>query len=239
MKHLFLLLACLFTINSVQAQNQKLAQEPVKFIPDVKAMMAATRNEAAIKTAAQLEQIWTANTFTSAQQAQVIDIAQRMLQKKFKARPHFERFFGALVSGVAVHKLSGSRLDELLQVTSQSLEKDDPQSFERFLAATYAFLNSKLLYQSPYNTLKVLNGNFSFAYREGAQASLKEIQASLPDFTSLPVTAKEEPLPAVSNAPPANASAPNAEDNFWNKASKSPKKASAGKKRSPRPRPKK
>ncbi len=94
MKYLSLLTASLLFIFSfpVRAQNYKLSPEPGAFIADVKTMMGGSRNEAAIKTAAQLEQIWTAN-LSRPQQTKVIDIAQKMLGKKLKARPHFESFF--------------------------------------------------------------------------------------------------------------------------------------------------
>ena len=237
MKYLSLLIASLFFTLSfpVLAQNYKLSAEPGAFITDVKTMMAGSRNEAAIKTAAQLEQIWN-TSLTKPQQTKVVDIAQKMLLKKLKARPHFESFFGLLVSGVTNHQLGNTRLDELLNVTGQSLEKDEVKSFEQFLATTYAFLNGKMLYKSQYNALKVLNGNFSFEYRPGTQASLKEIQASLPDFTAVPVAVPEDPLPAAAtNASPATniPAATNEEDDFWSKASKPKapaKKGAAGKK---------
>lgn len=240
MKHLFLLFllfaGLLFAGRPAQAQSQLLSQEPVKFIAEVKTLLAATRNEAAGQTGTNLEQLWTANAFTGAQQTQVMAIARQMQQKKLKTRPHLERFFNTLVSGVTGHQLSGARLDELLNVVSQSLEKDDLPSFERFLATTHAFLKDRTLHQSPYNALKVLNGDFSFAYREGAQASLKEIQASLPDFAAMPVAVPAEippaePLPAEPNALPA---ATSDEDDLWSKAiKKAPAKKSAAPKKAP------
>ncbi|MDQ3290151.1 MAG: hypothetical protein M3Q05_02560 [Bacteroidota bacterium] len=235
MKHLLLFLILLLLAVSglvqVQAQTAKTFQDPAQFIPQVKALMAPTRNENAIKVAAQLEQVWSANALTNAQQAKVMDIAQKMQLKKMKARPHFENFLGALVSGINAQKLSGSKLDEFLNVSGESLEKDDVKGFENFLVTAYSFLDNKLIYKSNYSKLQAQNGSFSFEYRPGAQLSQKEIQAALPDITPITVTPTVNNLPPLQEAPSAPANIPvstSAEDDFWSKASK-PKKAPAKK----------
>ncbi|MDQ4141317.1 MAG: hypothetical protein M3142_12450, partial [Bacteroidota bacterium] len=228
MKHLvlFFIFLLLAIFEPVQAQTAKTFQDPAQFVPQVKALMAPTRNENAIKVATQLEQVWSANALTNAQQAKVMDIAQKMQLKKMKARPHFENFFGALVSGINAQKLSGSKLDEFLNVTSESLEKDDIKGFENFLVTAYSFLDNRFIYKSNYSKLQAHNGSFSFKYRPGAQLSQKEIQAALPDITPITVTPTLNNLPPVQEAaPPANFPvSTSAEDDFWSKASK-PKKA--------------
>lgn len=229
MKYLFLLLAfvAITVDNTVQAQTTKLFQDPAQFIPNVKALMAPTRNENALKVATQLEQIWSSGALNNTQQAKVIDIAQKMQLKKLKARPYYENFFGALASAVTVQKLSGSRLDGFLDVTSQSLEKDDPKGFEYFLSSAYSFLENKVIYKSGYNKLLAVNGTFSFEYRPGAQLSLKEIQATLPDIApavAAPASVNEA-LPPLSESIPAAPQESAAEDDFWSKASKPAKKA--------------
>ncbi|PSR55031.1 hypothetical protein AHMF7605_16730 [Adhaeribacter arboris] len=234
MKHflLFLNFLMLAASGSVLAQTQtaKSFQDPAQFIPQVKALMAPTRNENAIKVATQLEQVWSANALTSTQQAKVMDIAQKMQLKKMKARPYFENFFGALVSGINVQKLSGSKLDEFLNVTGESLDKDDVKGFENFLVTSYSFLNNKLIYKSGYNKLQAQTGSFSFEYRPGAQVSQKEIQAALPDImpvTAAPVVAND--LPPIPETPTSIPASTSAEDDFWSKASKPVKKAPAKK----------
>ena len=232
MKHLYLLFTFLLVVAhfSLQAQNTKLFQDPTQFTTQVKGLMAPTRNEGAIKIAAQLEQLWAANTLTNTQQAKVIEMSQKMQQKKLKARPHFENFYGALVNGVTIQKLSGPRLDEFLQVAGESLEKDDLKGFENFLSTTYLFLSNRFIFKSNYSNLQAPNGSFSFEYRPGAQLSSKEIQAALPDISPIAVS-----TPPVSDLPPMQEAPANTpvstfeEDDFWSKASKPVKKTPAKK----------
>ncbi|QNF32025.1 hypothetical protein HUW51_04520 [Adhaeribacter swui] len=233
MKHLYLLLTFILVVAyfPLKAQNAKLFQDPAQFTAQVKNLMAPTRNEAALKVTAQLEQVWSANTLTTAQQAKIMDISQKMQQKKLKARPHFENFYGALVSGVTIQKLSGAKLDEFLQVAGESLEKDEVKGFENFLATSYLFLSNKYIFKSGYSNLLAQNGSFSFEYRPGAQLSTKEIQAALPDISPIEVT----PAPIVNDLPPMQAPPDNfpvsttEEDDFWSRASKPVKKAPAKK----------
>ncbi|RDC66398.1 hypothetical protein [Adhaeribacter pallidiroseus] len=233
MKHLYLLFTFLLVVAhfSLKAQNTKLFQDPAQFTTQVKGLMAPTRNEGAIKVATQLEQVWAANTLTSTQQAKVMEISQKMQQKKLKARPHFENFYGALVNGVTIQKLTGTRLDEFLQVTSESLEKDEVKGFENFLATSHLFLSNKFIFKSSYSNLQAQNGSFSFEYRPGAQLSAKEIQAALPNISPIVVTpaATLNDFPPL-QAPPANLPVSTSEeDDFWSKASKPVKKAPAKK----------
>lgn len=170
MKHflLFLLLVA-FLAGPAQAQSYKLAKDPAQFIPDVKTMMAATKNEAAIRVSTRLEEIWAGQQLSNAQKTLVVDISQQMLTKKLKARPHFEHFLGGLVSAVNIHKLSNAPLDQYLNVVQRSLQQDPVPAFEKFLATSASFLDTKILYKSQYNTLRVLNGSFSFAYLDGSE----------------------------------------------------------------------
>ncbi|GEO03296.1 hypothetical protein AAE02nite_09600 [Adhaeribacter aerolatus] len=152
-----------------QTPTQKLSKEPAQFILDVKALMAGTKNENAIKVAARLEEIWGTNTLTSSQQARIIALSQQMQAKKLKARPHLENLYGALVSAVNIHKLNNAALDQFLTVTETALAKEKTPEFEKFLQTSYSFLASKVIYKSPVNTLRVLGGTFTFAYRDGTE----------------------------------------------------------------------
>ncbi len=147
-KFYFSLFFLLSLVGWAQAQTttQKLSKEPAQFILDVKALMAGTKNENAVKVATRLEEIWGTNTLTSSQQARIIALSQKMQAKKLKARPHLENLYGALVSAVNIHKLNNAALDQFLSVTETALEKEKAPEFERFLQTSYAFLESKVIY---------------------------------------------------------------------------------------------
>ncbi|MGV3587346.1 MAG: hypothetical protein ACO1OF_10110 [Adhaeribacter sp.] len=190
----FSLFFLLGVLGMAQAQTPKLAKEPAQFILDVKTMMAGTKNENAIKVASRLEEIWGTNTLTSSQQAKVIALSQQMLVKKLKARPHLENLYGALVSAVNIHKLNNAALDQFLVVTEKALANEKIPQFEKFLQTSNTFLATKVVYKSSVNTLRVLGGNFSFAYRDGTEPQEEPAPAK-------PEPVKETPKKAAKPAP--------------------------------------
>ena len=152
-----------------QTQNFQLSKEPGQFPADVKAMLATTRHEGSIQVGKQLEEIWTANRLSNDQKTKVIALAQLMLTKKLRPRPHFEQFFGALVNGILIQNMSSTSLNQFLTVADKSLQRDPIPVFEKFLLTTNAFLTNKTVYKSQLNSLRVLGGTFSFAYRDGSE----------------------------------------------------------------------
>ena len=168
-----------------------LAADPAQYIADAQSMMAATRNAAAVASAARLKELWGTNRLTSSQQARIVALSQVMLAKHFRPRPHFETLFGAIVGGATKAKLSDSQMDQYLDVLSQTLDKEAPQETEKFLAATNRFFNGGYLYKTGYNTLRAMGGTVSFAYSPiAAPVSNLEFGAPAP-------APKEEPLPAA------------------------------------------
>ncbi|SHI29706.1 hypothetical protein SAMN02745146_0418 [Hymenobacter daecheongensis DSM 21074] len=144
----------------------KLATEPAQFIIDVQSMMVTTNNAAAKASAARLQQLWASNKLTATQQGRIVAIAQQMLARKFKPRPHFEALFNAVTAGARVQNFSDAQMDEFLGVTAKTLEREPVRDTERFLLTSAQFLDTKYLYSSRYNRLRVIGGTFSFAYNE-------------------------------------------------------------------------
>ncbi|WP_143434756.1 hypothetical protein [Hymenobacter roseosalivarius] len=178
----------------------KLSQEPAQYILDVQSMMASTNNAAAKASAASLQQLWASNKLTATHQATIIAISQQMLEKKYRPRPHFESLFDAVLAG-AGQNLSDQQMTELLGVVAKAVDKEDLLTTEKFLVSTAQFLNTKTLYRSRYNNLRVVGGNFTFAYNENdnplpAPPRPKPVAAPAP-------VAKTEPLAATPAAKPA------------------------------------
>ena len=170
MKHFYLILFLVAGISvTTPAQTYKLSKDSADFIAGVKTMMAATKNDGAIQVATRLEAIWGSNQLSSSQRSQVMDIGQQMLAKKLKARPHFEHFFGALVSAIQVHKLGNASLDGYIQVVQRTLQAEPVTVFEKVLATSSAFLHTTVIYKSQNNALRASGGSFSFAYRDGTE----------------------------------------------------------------------
>jgi len=174
MNKLLLLLIFICSISTASAQNYKLSGDPAQFIPEMKVLLATSRNEETMQVANQLEEIWNTNQLTSSQQAKVIAISQKLAAKKLRARPHFENFYGALASAVQVQKLANNSLDQFLNVTEKTLQNESVAALDKFLATSYSFLKSKIIYKSQYNSLRVEGGSFSFAYRDGTEPVTEE-----------------------------------------------------------------
>ncbi|QNP52972.1 hypothetical protein H9L05_04540 [Hymenobacter qilianensis] len=179
----------------------KLSQEPAQYILDVQAMMASTNNAAAKASAASLQQLWASNKLTATQQGTIVAVSQQMLEKKYRPRPHFESLFNAVLAG-ANQNLSDQQMTELLGVIAKAVEKEDLLTTEKFLTNTAQFLNTKTLYRSRYNNLRVVGGNFTFAYNENDNPLPAPPRPKLVAPTPVPV-AKTEPLPTTPAAKPA------------------------------------
>jgi len=175
MKNLLLLLLLFIGfVHLASAQNYKLSGDPEQFIPEVKALLATTPNEEGNQIATQLEELWGSSQLTSGQKAKVIAISQKMAAKKMKVRPYFEKFYGAFISAINVQKLPAPALDQFLTVTEKTLTTDPAPALDKFLTTAYTFLNTKIIYKTEYNTLRVVGGDFSFAYRDGSEPIAEE-----------------------------------------------------------------
>ncbi|MBF9142405.1 hypothetical protein [Hymenobacter properus] len=168
-----------------------LATDPAQYILDAQSMMAATRNAAAMASAARLKELWGTNRLTSSQQARIVALSQVMLAQHFRPRPHFESLFGAIVGGATTAKLSDAQMDQYLDVLSQTLQKEAPQETEKFITSTNRFFNGGYLYHTGFNSLRAVGGTVSFAYSPIA-APVSNL-----DFGSVAPAPKEEPLPAA------------------------------------------
>ncbi|WP_207436264.1 hypothetical protein [Sabulibacter ruber] len=206
MKHFYLFLILFLTGLAGYGQTYKLsADDPQQFLADVKAMMAGTKNEAAIQVATGIETAWNSGKVSPKQQAKVMDLAQQMLKKKFKSRPHFENFLGSVATSVNAHQYTGANLDQFLNVVDQTLQKQDVKVFEKFLANTHQFLSTKALYKGPTNRLQAINGVFAFEYREGTPAPAVDSGWDNEPAPAAPAPAAKATAPAAAPKKPAPA----------------------------------
>ncbi|WP_324673123.1 hypothetical protein [Hymenobacter sp. GOD-10R] len=177
----------------------KLSSEPGQFINEVQTMMAIGNYTGAKAAAAKLQQLWASNKLTASQQAKIVGISQQMLTKRFKPRPHFEDFFKAITAGATVQSFSDKQMDELLDVVAKTVDKDTGPEAEKFLTSTAQFLNTKVLYNSRYSTLRAVGGTFSFAYNE----TDNPLPAPAPIVPPKPVAPAPAPAPVAPKATPA------------------------------------
>ncbi|TYZ07061.1 hypothetical protein FY528_16265 [Hymenobacter lutimineralis] len=153
-----------------RTQPGKLSTDPAQYIIDVQAMMASTKNPAAIASGVSLQTLWASNKLTASQQRLIVDISQRLLAKRFKPRPHFETFFNAILAGATKQNLSDQQMDGLLTTISTTLDREQVRDTEKFLNAVTLFLQTNRLYYSRYNRVQLVRGGFSFAYNQTDQS---------------------------------------------------------------------
>lgn len=142
----------------------KFSSEPEQFMVDVQALMATTNNAAAKAAGTRLQQVWASNRLTATQQRYIVSLSQYMLARKLRARPHFEDFFTAIAAGALVQNLSDDQMTQLLNTVGKVLEKEPPVDAEKFLNTAARFLDTRFLHRSRYSSLRVVGGQFRFAY---------------------------------------------------------------------------
>ncbi|MBK0404475.1 hypothetical protein I5M27_15860 [Adhaeribacter sp. BT258] len=158
----------------------KFSEDPDLFIGEVQTMMAPTRNERAVQVASMLDMAWKSGLISPDQKTRVIKFAKGLQAKKYKAYPHFVNYFGAIGSAVNVHSITGKELDKIMNVIDETYQKEDPKSVETFMATAYRFLDTKALYRTKTNALRVIGGTFSFEYRYGNEVDEPEPVKTVP-----------------------------------------------------------
>jgi hypothetical protein len=218
---------------AVARYNGHLAADPAQFIVDVRTMMLATNNVAAQNIGEKLRQLWGSNQLTSTQQSRIAELSQKMLDKKFRPLPHLATFYNAIVGGKNLVKLSDGQVDQLLDVLSQSLERDPNADTEKFLTSTARLLNGGYLYRSGFSSLRVVGGQLSFAHKGAATDVSPTASFDAPPAPAAPVAkpAASKPVAAkpVAKAKPKPAPKKRASDGWdtgdmWSSSSSSSKK---------------
>jgi hypothetical protein len=196
-----------------------LSPDPAQFIVDVRTMLLATNNAAAQAIGEKLRQLWNSNQLTSSQQSRIAELSQKMLDKKFRPLPHLATFYSALVGGKNLAKLSDGQVDQLLDVLTQSLDRDPNADTEKFLTSTARVLNGGYLYRTGFNSLRVVGGQLSFAHKGVATepsptASFEATPAAPAAPVAKPAAAKAAPAKVVAKAKPKPAPKKRASDGW-------------------------
>ncbi|MDF7814648.1 hypothetical protein [Hymenobacter sp. YC55] len=184
--------------SAVPKFSGKFSADPAQFIQDVQLMMATTKNAAAIGSGVRLQQLWASNKLTATQQGKIVALSQQMLALGYKPKPHFETMFNGLIAGATVQNMSDQQMDGLLDVLTKTVVNIPGPEAAKFIASTTQFLQTKILYSSRYNKLRVGTGSFSFAYNEQDMPSMAPAPAPVAAPAPTP-----EPAPAKPGAKPA------------------------------------
>ncbi len=173
MKRVFNLILLIFVTNMAIGQHVTLNDSVNSFGTQVVAFLERTNNSEAANIGQDFNALWP-NSFSNKQQTIIIDIALRLQQRKYSTIPYQRDFFGVLTTGVNLRGLSGNKMDNLLDMLSQSLDKSTARNFSRELVNLRTFFDHEALHFTRYNSLYVLNADYDFAFIDAISASEEE-----------------------------------------------------------------
>jgi len=142
-------------------QNVRLSDNPEQFLGDVQKLMNSG-GPVAQKAAKDLEGIWTANTLSAPQKERVLAISRKMNAKRLAPAPYFAPFYEALYHLLVTQSATAQNVDNFLAIVDKSVDNPDTKALNRLLETTRLFAETRQLYASNYNKLRLNGGTFTF-----------------------------------------------------------------------------
>lgn len=164
MRQFIILLLFIFNVFESQAQRYRLSDSLQVFSERVNEMLLQTRNEKASEVGASFQQAWSSASFTHNQQSKIVDISLEMLKKDYGPIPFFVQYFNLLSSAVLEHGLSGSKMDNLLDVIDKSLRQDKGKTYLTIISNLNTFFSENALHKNNFNKLYHANATYDFEY---------------------------------------------------------------------------
>jgi hypothetical protein len=179
-----LFLLFLFAAQGSIAQYIHLTDSTGVFGERVMEKMARTNNSSAAKIGQDFAALWESG-LSNAQKTKIIEIALDMQSRDLKEIPYFRDFFASITGAAQLANLSGSKMDNMLEMLWQALQQNTSATFARDLAGLRIFFEYEALHVSRYNRLYALNTDYDFRFAE------KNMAAELPGLP--PAVQEEEP----------------------------------------------
>ncbi|PWJ43346.1 hypothetical protein [Sediminitomix flava] len=105
--------------------------------------------------------LWdSASTLSAENKETIVRTSRKMLQKGLKVNKDLENYFACIVS----EKLSDEQRKRFLQIADSSVMFYPTKYSKAFFSKTRLFLEKELLYEHPFNSLKVEGGTFEFKH---------------------------------------------------------------------------
>ncbi len=133
------------------------------FGEQVMQLLDHTGNSSAAAIGQDFNALW-ATGFTAKEQKTIIATALAMQKKGFEHVPYFRDYFGMITSAINKARLSGQRLDHLLDAFLQSLDNQQPILFRRELTGARIFFEHGAFHYSRNNSLYAIGDNFDFEF---------------------------------------------------------------------------
>lgn len=209
MKIRILLSAIMLLTSLLQVQAQfKFSNKPDEFIVNLQDMMKTIKYPPSIKNAEDLASAWNGGRFNDAQKKTVIELTQKMAQKRMKPRPHFENLVAMLNSAVNTKNLTDSKLSDFLYVTQKVADKQSIVQIQSYIETCRGFFDKNTLFTNNVYSLRASeNVDFSFQYIETTDTSGLAAYTAPPvskfaDFDNDTPPVAEEPIDTSMGMPP-------------------------------------
>ena len=144
------------------------------FGSNVALMLERTGNAEAGSIGQDFNALWP-TSFSTQQQENIIEIALQLQSNKYPTNPYQRDFFGAITSGVNMVGLSGSKMDNFLNMLSQSLTHSTSRNFARELVNLRVFFEKEALHYTRHNSLYASESDFDFEFVEAVTQSYEDI----------------------------------------------------------------
>ncbi|MCC5931957.1 MAG: hypothetical protein JJU28_22120 [Cyclobacteriaceae bacterium] len=164
MRRIFILLLFLFIVFESQAQRYRLTDTLSVFPERVNEMMLQTRNEKAAEAAAAFQQAWSSGAFTQNQQNKIASISLGMIKKDYGPIPFFVQYLSLISSATQEHGISGSKIDNLLDVLEKSINQTNSKTYLTIISNLNTFFSDNALHKNNFNKLYHENASYDFEY---------------------------------------------------------------------------
>ncbi|MFQ3576708.1 MAG: hypothetical protein SNJ77_09765, partial [Cytophagales bacterium] len=158
----------LFVFSLSLTFSQTFSDEPNAFVAQLKQQFIGSKNESIIALGTQMESLFLGNGLTDAQKKSVVKQFQNLQKKKYKISPHMANLSGIVINAVNKQSLSGKKLDSLFILNHKVIDSYSIKLTENYLATMKTFMEHRALYLGNYNYTRLVGGDISFQFVEGA-----------------------------------------------------------------------
>ncbi len=180
----------LLAFNLSYGQYITLTDTAEVFGEHVMQLLDHTSSKSAARIGNDFVALWPAH-FSDSQQKSIINTALVMQQKGLSHIPFFRDYFGVITSAVNKAQLSGEKLNQMLDMFSQSLELQNPVIFQRELTGVLIFFEHGAFHYSRNNSLYAIGDQYDFDFV--TPAVVEELPFDLPEETIEETPEEEDP----------------------------------------------
>ncbi|MDH4058268.1 MAG: hypothetical protein OEU76_05860, partial [Cyclobacteriaceae bacterium] len=156
----YIFLGFFLSLSASFAQSGAKITLDVSFPDSINIILENTRNTEAMVVGAGLPIAW--NNLGLDQQQRIQKQFYLMKRKGYKLRPHFVKYFGAIVNAVSVEGVDASQLNGFLNVVDKVIENYRTDNALKFLNSSNTFFQNKALFYD--KTMKLYARDYSYAF---------------------------------------------------------------------------